>query len=90
MEESQEHLEDECPGCDFKRRTLKMHTLGGRQTFWRRMKAKIEEKRKKKKGEGLLLSLGLGASTGRTVWWNNWLMDRLVVHSRRTMFDYAD
>ena len=30
-----------------------MRTLRGRQTFWRRMKAKIEEKHKKKKGEGI-------------------------------------
>jgi hypothetical protein len=44
MEESQEHLEEECTGCDFERRTLKMNTMRGRQTFWRRMKAKIEEK----------------------------------------------
>ena len=48
LEESQEHLEEECTGCDFERRTLKMHTLRGRQIFLRRMQAKIEEKRKKK------------------------------------------
>ena len=56
MEESQEHLEDECPGCDFERRTLK--------TFWRRMKAKIEEKRKKKKGEGIAAVAGVGRVNG--------------------------
>ena len=89
MEESQEHLEEECPGCDFERRTLKMHTLRGRQTFWRRMKAKIEEKRKKK-GEGIAAVAVVGRVNGRTVWWNNWLMDQLVVHSRRTIFDYTD
>ena len=49
MEESQEHLEEECPGCEFERRNLKMHTLRGRHLFWRRMKAKIDEKSKKKK-----------------------------------------
>ena len=64
MEESQEHLEEECPGCDFERRTLKMHTLRGRQTFWRRMKAKIEEKRKKKKGEGTAALAGVGRVNG--------------------------
>ena len=62
MEESQEHLEEECSGCDFERRTLKIHTLRGRQTFWRRMKAKIEEKikKKKEKGEGVAAVAGVG------------------------------
>ena len=64
MEKSQEHLEEECPGCDFKRRTLKMHTLRGRQIFWRRMKAKIEEKSKKKKGAGIAAVAGVGRVNG--------------------------
>ena len=41
-----------------------MHTLRGRQTFWRRMKAKIEEKRKKKKGEGIAAVAGVGRVNG--------------------------
>ena len=44
MEESQEHLEEDCPGCEFERRNLKMNTWRGRLTFWRRMKAMIDEK----------------------------------------------
>ena len=52
MEESQEHWEEKCTGCDFQRRNLKIHTMRERQTFWRRMKAKIEEKKKKKEGGG--------------------------------------
>ena len=64
MEESQEHLEEECPGCDFERRNLKMHTLRGRQLFWRRMKAKIEEKSKKKKGVGIAAVAGVGRVNG--------------------------
>ena len=59
MDESQKHLEEECPGCDFERRNLKMHTLRGRQLFWRRMKAKIEEKSKKKKGAGIAAVAGV-------------------------------
>ena len=64
MEESQEHLEEECPGCDFERRNLKMHTLRGRQLFWRRMKAKIEEKSKKKKGAGTAAVAGVRRVNG--------------------------
>ena len=43
-----------------------MHTLRGRQTFWRRMKAKIEEKRKKKKerDEGAAAVAGVGRVNG--------------------------
>ena len=41
-----------------------MHTLRGKQTFWRRMKAKIEEKRKKKKGEGITAVAGVGRVNG--------------------------
>ena len=52
MEESQEHLEEECPGCDFERRNLKRHTWRGRLIFWGRMKAMIDDKSKKKKGWG--------------------------------------
>ena len=37
-----------------------MHTLRGRQIFWRRMKVKIEEKRKKKKGAGTAAAAGVG------------------------------
>ena len=58
MDESQEHLEEECLGCDFERRNLKMHTLRGKQIFWRRMKTKIEEKSKKKKGVGIAAVAG--------------------------------
>ena len=53
MEESQEHLEEDCPGCDFERRNLKMHTWRGRLIFWRRMKAKIDERSKKATGMGM-------------------------------------
>ena len=52
MEESQEHLEEDCPGCEFERRNLKMNTWRGKLTFWRRMKAMINEKNKKK-GKGI-------------------------------------
>ena len=90
MEESQEHLEDECPGCDFERRTLKMHTPRGRQTFWKRMKAKIEEKNKKKKGEGIAAVAGVGRINREDRVVEQLVDDQLVVHSRRTMFDYAD
>ena len=64
MEESQEYLEEECPGCDFERRNLKMHTMRGRQIFCRRMKAKIEEKSKKKKGVGIAAITGVGRVNG--------------------------
>ena len=64
MDESQEHLEEECPGCDFERRNLKMHTLRGRQIFWRRMNAKIEEKSKKKKGVGVAAVVAVGRVNG--------------------------
>ena len=66
MEESQEHLEEDCPGCEFERRNLKIHTWRGRLIFWRRMKAMINEKSKEK-------GRGMAASTGRTAWWNSWL-----------------
>ena len=52
MEESQEHLEEDRPGCEFERRNLKMNTWRGRLTFWRRMKAMINKKNKKK-GKGI-------------------------------------
>ena len=39
-EETQEHLE-ECRGCDFERRSLKMTGWWGKVIFWRRMTAKI-------------------------------------------------
>ena len=42
-EESQEHLEGDCPGCEFERRNLKMHTWRGKLIFWRRMKTMINE-----------------------------------------------
>ena len=76
MEESQEHLEEECTGCDFERRNLKIHTMRGRQTFGRRMKAKIEEKKKKKKerDEGVAAAAGVGRVIEEIVWWNNWLL----------------
>ena len=64
MEESQDHLEEECPGSDFKRRNLKMHTWRGRLIFWRRIKAMIEEKHTKKKGEGIAAVAGVGRVNG--------------------------
>ena len=66
MEESQENLKEECTGCDFERRNLKMHTMRGRQTFWRRTKPKIEEKKKKKKerDEGVAAAAGVGRVIG--------------------------
>ena len=86
MKESQEYLEDECPGCDFERRNLKIHTLRGRQLFWRRMKAKIEEKIKKKKGAGTAAVAGVGRINGEDC-----VVEQLVAGSiSRTMFDYAD
>ena len=42
MEESQEHLE-ECSGCDYERRTLRMTNWKGKVIFWRRMTAKIDK-----------------------------------------------
>ena len=63
-EESQEHLEEDCPGSEFERRNLKMHTLRGKQVFWRRMKAKIEEKSKKKQGVGTAAVAGVGRVNG--------------------------
>ena len=51
MEESQEHLEEECPGCEFERRKLTMKTWRGKLIFWKRMTARINEKNKKK-GKG--------------------------------------
>ena len=41
-EESQEHLE-ECSGCDYERRTLRMTNWKGKVIFWRRMTAKIDK-----------------------------------------------
>ena len=41
-----------------------MHTLRGRQIFWRRMKAKIEEKSKKKKGAEIAAVAGVGRVNG--------------------------
>ena len=41
-----------------------MHTLRGRQIFWRRMKAKIEEKSKKKKWAGIAAVAGVGRVNG--------------------------
>ena len=35
-----------------------MHTLRGRQIFWRRLRAKIDEKSKKKKGVGIAAVAG--------------------------------
>ena len=51
MEESQEHLEEECPGSEFERRKLNMKTMREKLTFWRRMTAMINKKNKKK-GKG--------------------------------------
>ena len=48
MEESQEHLEEECPGCEFERRKLPMKNWRGQLTFWRRMTARINNKDKGK------------------------------------------
>ena len=48
-----------------------MHTLRGRQLFWRRMKAKIEEKSKKKKGVGIAAVAGVVCLNGD---------DRVVEH----------
>ena len=48
MEESQEHLEEECPGCEFERRKLPMKNWRGRLTFWRRMTTRINNINKKK------------------------------------------
>ena len=67
-----------------------MHTLRGRQTFWRRMKAKIEAKWKKKKGEGIAAVAGIGCVNGEDHVVEQLVDDQLVVHSGRTMFDYAD
>ena len=64
MEELQDHLEEDCPGCDFERRNLKMPTLRGRQIFWRRMKAKKEKKSKKKKGVGVAAAVAGGRVNG--------------------------
>ena len=41
-EELQEHLE-ECSGCDYERRTLRMTNWKGKVIFWRRMTAKIDK-----------------------------------------------
>ena len=67
-----------------------MHTLGGRQTVWRRMKAKIEEKSKKKKGVGIAAVAGVGRVNGEDL-----VVEQLVDGSisstlTQTMFDYAD
>ena len=51
MEESQEHLKEECSGCKFEKGELSMKTWRGRLIFWRRMTARINEK-DKKKGKG--------------------------------------
>ena len=69
-----------------------MHTLRGRQTFWRRMKAKIEEKRKKKKEkeEGAAAVAGVGRVIGEDRVVEQLVDDQLVVNSRRTIFDFAD
>ena len=92
MDESQEHLEEECTGCEFERRNLKMHTRRGKQTFWRRMRARIEEKKKKKmEGDrGAAAAAGIGRVIGEDRVVEQLVVDQLVVHSRRTMYDYAD
>ena len=50
MEESQEHLEEECPGREFERMKLPMKNWRGQLTFWRRMTARIDNNKKKGKG----------------------------------------
>ena len=57
MEESQEHLEEECPGCQFERRKLNMETWRGKLIFWKRMTGRINEKNKKK-GKGIAAVAG--------------------------------
>ena len=57
MEESQEHLEEECPGCEFERRKLPMKNWRGRLTFWRRMTTRINNINKKK-GKGVAAVAG--------------------------------
>ena len=73
MEESQEHLEEDCPGCDFERRNLKMHTWRGRLIFWRRMKAMIDEKSK--------TGTGVAAVARRCVNWEDRVVEQVVGRS---------
>ena len=56
------------------------------------MKAKIEEKRKKKRerDEGVAAVAGVGHVIGEDRVVEQLVDDQLVVHSRRSMYDYAD
>ena len=56
------------------------------------MKAKIEDKikKKKEKGEGVAAVAGVGRVIGEDRVVEQLVDDQLVVHSRRTMYDYAD
>ena len=69
-----------------------MHTRRGKQTFWRRMRARIEEKKKKKmEGDrGAAAAAGIGRVIGEDRVVEQLVGDQLVVHSRRPMYDYAD
>ena len=69
-----------------------MHTLRGRPTFGRGMKAKIEDKKRKKKvrDEGIAAVAGVGCAIGDYRVVEQLVDDHLVVHSRITMYDYAD